>query len=361
MPITKIEINRIVGEFNPDEIYIGIFASHSGKPLGICAREAGFKTVLVAEKGRESLYTIHNRHLYDEILVLKDFKDILNDSVQKKLRKLNTIFVPNRSLYAYVGYDGIENEFEVPMYVNRFFPGLENRNKKYNQYAIMDLAKIKRPEQFPKPEKIDRKVIVKIQQSYNPLERYFFSAENPEDFNSKLNFLLKEGVITEKEIRNAIIEEFIEDDKYNANFQVYGLKDIFGEFDFVGTSDRRQLKKTKEESGHIGVTARESYQPMFYKVARKLISFLSKEKPPGVIGPLGIQGAFRANPKTLEPEFLTFDLSFRVTGDNIMGPTSPEMRNLSLKYKRKIEDPLDLVMMEIKEAARIRRLDEIVT
>lgn len=361
MPITKSEINHIVGEYDSKEIYIGIFGSHSGKPLGVCAKDAGFKTVLISEKGREDLYTVHNKHLYDEILVLKNFKDILNNSVQNKLRKLNTIFVPGRSLFAYVPYERIENEFEVPIYINRFLPGLENRNRKYNQYTIMDLAKIKRPKQIYKPEKIDRKVIVKIQQHNNPLERYFFSAENSKDFNSKLNSLSKKRTVTEEEIRNAVIEEFIEDDKYNANFHVYGLKDIFGKFDFVGTSDRRQLKKTKEESGHIGVTARESYQPMFYEVARKLISFLSKEKPPGVIGPLGIQGAFRANPKTLEPEFLTFDLSFRVTGDNIMGPTSPEMRNLSLKYKRKIEDPLDLVMMEIKEAARIRRLDEIVT
>jgi hypothetical protein len=56
-----------------------------------------------------------------------------------------------------------------------------------------------------------------------------------------------------------------------------------------------------------------------------------------------------------------------------MGPTSPEMRSLTVKHlhilkdlrapyaSRRIESPLDLSMMEIEIAARFNRLEEIVT
>jgi 5-formaminoimidazole-4-carboxamide-1-(beta)-D-ribofuranosyl 5'-monophosphate synthetase len=50
-----------------------------------------------------------------------------------------------------------------------------------------------------------------------------------------------------------------------------------------------------------------------------------------------------------------------VPGDPGIGPTSPEMRNLSLRYGIEIEDPLDLTMMEIKKALTEDRLSEIVT
>jgi 5-formaminoimidazole-4-carboxamide-1-(beta)-D-ribofuranosyl 5'-monophosphate synthetase len=37
------------------------------------------------------------------------------------------------------------------------------------------------------------------------------------------------------------------------------------------------------------------------------------------------------------------------------------MRNLSLKHGVRIEDPLDLTMMEIKKALELGRLEEIIT
>jgi hypothetical protein len=37
------------------------------------------------------------------------------------------------------------------------------------------------------------------------------------------------------------------------------------------------------------------------------------------------------------------------------------MRNLSLKHKKRIDDPLDLTIMEIQQAASLNRLQEVVT
>ena len=67
--------------------------------------------------------------------------------------------------------------------------------------------------------------------------------------------------------------------------------------------------------------------------------------------------------------FYVFDVSPRISGSPCVGPTSPEMRRLTLKYddllKRhrldRIETPMDLPMLEIRVAAEAGRLTEIVT
>jgi 5-formaminoimidazole-4-carboxamide-1-(beta)-D-ribofuranosyl 5'-monophosphate synthetase len=76
----------------------------------------------------------------------------------------------------------------------------------------------------------------------------------------------------------------------------------------------------------------------------------------------GLQGAVAYSPHDPKAlEFVVFDLSPRIPGDPAIGPTSPEMRNLSLKYKKRIEDPLDLTIMEIQRATSLNRLQEVVT
>ncbi|MEM3391068.1 MAG: DUF1246 domain-containing protein, partial [Archaeoglobaceae archaeon] len=51
-------------------VAIGIFGSHSAKEIGASAKAWGFKTVLIAQKGRDKLYTKYNRHLYDHVIIL---------------------------------------------------------------------------------------------------------------------------------------------------------------------------------------------------------------------------------------------------------------------------------------------------
>lgn len=359
-------------------VAIGIFGSHSAKEIGASAKAWGFKTVLIAQKGRDKLYTKYNRHLYDHIIILDSFKELVNEDVQEKLLQLETIFIPNRSFAVYVGYDRIEKEFKVPIYGNRFLLRAEERNVERNQYYLLEKAGIRIPKSFNSPEEIDRLCIVKVQQAKNPLERAFFYAVSPEDYYRQAERLIREGVIAEEGLRKARIEEFVLGARFNANFHSYALKDVFGDFDFVGFSDRRQVNLQgflnlpareqlkidvpikNEEIGHFGVTMRESKQEIVYEYAERLIRVCEKEYPPGIIGLFGLQGAMAYSPSE-ELEFVVFDVSFRVPGDPAIGPTSPEMRNLALKHGVRIEDPLDLTMMEIKKAEDMGRIEEIVT
>ncbi len=243
---------------------------------------------------------------------------------------------------------------------------------------LLKKAKIRIPKEFTTPEEIDRLCIVKVQQADNVLERAFFYVESADDYYKQEKELLKSGVINEATLKARRIEEYVLGPRFNANFHGYALMDVFDDFDLVGFTDRRQVNLQgflnlaardqlkinvpikNEEIGHYGITMRESKQPLAYDAGRRFRRIVEEEYPPGMIGPFALQGAVGYSPEG-KLEFVVFDVSPRVPGDPAMGPTSPEMRNLSLKYKRKIEDPMDLIMMEIERAKIEERLDEVVT
>jgi 5-formaminoimidazole-4-carboxamide-1-(beta)-D-ribofuranosyl 5'-monophosphate synthetase len=376
--MVSLEDIREVAAGYKGEVTIGIFGSHSAKEVGMAAKSAGLRTCLVAQEGRDTFYTKYNQHLYDEVITVPRFKDMLKAEVQERLLEMNTIFIPNRSFSVYVGYDGIENEFRVPIYGNRFILRSEDRTDERGQYHLLRKAGIRTPGEFKRPEDIDRLCIVKVQQAQNPLERAFFYVDSAEDYHQQVDVLLGRGVISEETLKEARIEEYVLGARFNANFHGYALEDVFGDFDLVGFSHRRQVNLPgflnlpardqlkinvpvkNEEIGHYGITMRESKQPLVYEAAYKFRRVVEEEYPPKMIGPFALQGAMGYDQEG-KLEFVVFDVSPRVPGDPAMGPTSPEMRNLSLKYKRKIEDPMDLCMMEIERAAGDGRLGEIVT
>ncbi len=391
--IDRTEIKDIVNRYEPEKFHVTIFGSHSALELGMSAKAHKVPTVLIAQEGRDEIYT-RNSHLYDKIITVENFRDILNEEIQSELIDLNSVLVPNRSFSVYVKseekprYDEIENDFKVPVYGQRGILRAEDRNDEHSQYELLKKSGVKIPKEFKKPSDIDRLSIVKVQQAGNDLERAFFYAKDETTYNDEAELLLKEGLIDEKGLNEARIEEFVLGPRFNANFHFYGLRDVFNDYDFVGCSDRRQVNlqgflnltadvqmKLKElgvpvlneEIGHYGVTIRESKQELLYNVAEKLFNsdYIKEMYPLGLIGPCGIQGAIRYNPEVFpekkELEFVVFDLSPRVPGDPAIGPTSPEMRNLSLKYNEKIEDPLDLIVMELDYARRNNKLAEVVT
>ncbi|MDP6612760.1 MAG: DUF1246 domain-containing protein, partial [Candidatus Hydrothermarchaeota archaeon] len=220
--LKRKEIQDIVGEYEGG-LTIGIFGSHSAKEVGMAAKKAGFRTAIVVEKERDEFYAKYYRHLYDEVIRVPRFRNILTEEVQASLRELNTVFIPNRSFSVYVGYDGIEKEFRVPMYGNRFILRAEDRKDERGQYHILKKAGIRTPKEFSRPEEIDCLCIVKAQQAANVLERAFFYANTPEDYRSQAQKLLDKGVINEAGLAEARIEEYVLGSRFNANFHGYAL------------------------------------------------------------------------------------------------------------------------------------------
>ena len=381
--LERKEIQEIASNYDKD-VTIGVLGSHSAEEVGIAAKTFGFPTVVICQKGRDKFYTKHNSHLFDHTIVLDKFSDIVKDDVQGKLKKMNTIFIPNRSFSVYVGYDAIENSFKIPMYGSRSLLRAEERNEKRNQYWLLEKAGIRIPKKFNSPAEIDRLVIVKVQQKHRPNERAFFYCNSNEEFKTKSKELIEKDIINKTDLEKARIEEFVLGQKFNANFHGWALKNI-ADFDFLGFDERKQTNLhgilslpakeqmeldvpiINEEVGHSGLTMRESQKPLIYEAAEKFRDTCEKEFPPGIFGLFALQGALAYNGNKLD--FFVFDVSPRVPGAPAVGPTSPEMRRLTLKYSEllksfdmeKIETPMDLTMLEIKYAIKNNAIDDVVT
>ena len=253
---------------------IGMIGSHSAEEIGVAAKSFGFETVVVCQRGREKLYSHYNRHLYDHIIVLDNFRDIIHEENQSQLQELETLWIPNRSFSVYVGYDNIERKFKIPIYGNRKMLRVEERGPARDQYWLLNESGIRTPKFF-KPDSIDRLAIVKVQQKEKPLERAFFYANSPSDYEKTSQSMIRQDIISEAALKEAVIEEFIIAPRFNANFEAYAMSEHFGELDLVGFEDRIQTNLSgilnlpaseqmkikvavvNEEVGHKGITKRE--------------------------------------------------------------------------------------------------------
>ncbi len=347
--------------------YVGTLGSHSALEIALGAHQEGLKTVVVCQKGREKTYTEEYRNLFDHVILVGNFTDIISKKVQRKLRDLHTIFVPNRSFSTYVGHDTIEQQFQVAILGNRQMLGTEERNTPRNQRYLLKKAGIPIPRIFSTPQEIDRLVIVKVPEKKRTIERAFFRVKSFDEFRRKAELFISKDIITREALSKAIIEEYVLGAQINANYFWSPLTD---KVDLLGF-DRRietdldallSLPAVEQleldmivqniQVGHEGVTVRESLLSKFFKTANRFVEVCKYEYPPGIIGLFSLQGAV-----TKDLEFHVFDVSPRSPGCPCVMTTSPYM-----KYKYGFEvGPGRRVAMEIKLALKTRRLAEIIT
>ena len=101
------EINEIIQDYEMNKITIGTIGSHSALNIFKGAKEEGFRTVCLCRE--EDKITYQRFQVADEILIVEDFKELLTNEVQEKLRRLNTILVPHGSFNAYLDLDKVIN------------------------------------------------------------------------------------------------------------------------------------------------------------------------------------------------------------------------------------------------------------
>ncbi len=221
--ITQEQMQKIAKEYKAKDIHIGVLGGHSA--LDVCrgAKDEGFKTVAVCQKGREQTYAKYfksrdGKGIIDEIILVDSFKDISTPAVVKRLRELNTVFIHNRYFWVYCDFNKIENDFAVPIFGNRVLLKAEERHLPNNQYDLLEKAGIRIPKQFRNPKDIDRLVIVKTAEKERSYERAFFFANSKESFEKESKKLIAEGKITKEGLAQARIEEYILGAQVNFNF-----------------------------------------------------------------------------------------------------------------------------------------------
>ena len=365
--ITRQRIANIVNKYDKKNVTVGTIGSHSALEIMDGAKDENMRTVCICQKGREIPYQRFKR-LTDEIILLDKFSDVLNRENQEKLIHLNTIMIAHRAFTAYLGYDSIENNLEIPIFGNRRLLRAEERVAERNQYYLLEKAKIRHPRTYTKPTQIDGLAIVKVQEAKRKLERAFFMVSSYEDYMKKSNLKIKQGLINEEDLDSAAIEEYIIGTYFNFNFFYSPLR---RDTEFLGIERRLQtnlhdfttslparqqleidVRLQNIEVGHTPASIRESLLEKVFKIGDDFTIAVKREYPPGIIGPISLQSIV-----TVELDLIVYDVSLRVPGNPIMATTSPYTKYYyghTIGVGRRIA-------MEVKNAIEQQKLEEIVT
>lgn len=361
-----------------NNITIAALGSHSALDICYGAKKLDFRTLVIAQKGREKTYkqyykAVNKTGCIDKCIILDKFDQILNEKIQKKLQKENVIFIPHRSFEVYLkfNYDAIENKFHVPLFGNRRLLKIEERSVKPNQYDLLKSAGIRTPKIFKNPKKIDRLCLVKVLEEERGFERAFFLTENYPEFKKLTNQKIKKKVFTKKQLQNAVIEEFIVGVQINFNYFYSPLTD---ELEILGTDTRRQTNLegitsapalyqqevlTKvglkyEEAGHIAVTVLESMLEQIFAIGERFVKATRKLCPPGIIGPFALQSIITPGPP--KKDIVVIDVSPRMPGSPGIFATPYSI----YKYGRPITAG-ERIAIEIKKAIKQNKLKKILT
>lgn len=356
-------------------MFISTLGSHSALDVSEGAKAEGYKSVVVCKKGREITYSKHYKTrrrgskeigVVDEVIVVDEFTDMVKPELLDQLK--GSVFIPNRSFSVYVGYDNIENKFNVPIFGNKYLLRAEERTAKNNQYDLLEAADVNTARTFT-PDSIDSLSLVKVQDAKRSYERAFFFAASPKEYEEKSSRLLKEGIINEDGLQSARIEEFILGAQFNFNFFYSPLHE---ELELLGIDCRRQTnldgllrlpapqqtevlkykRFTTIEAGHIASTMRESLLQKGIEAGERFVETVKKFYPQGLIGPFALQGAIEE--KDGKERFVVFDVSFRMPGSpgTRFTPYSSYLYREPVSFGRR-------VAQEIKHAEKENRVKEI--
>lgn len=378
--IEREKILEILDSYDKENIVIGAIGSHSALDIADGAKEEGFKTLIVSQKGREKTYAQYFKQkktrdglikgFIDEVIVLEKFGKIID--IQEELRKRNVIFIPNRSFVVYTGIDKVENDFLIPLFGSRNLLRSEERSEEKSYYWLLEKAKLPYPEPIEDPKDIDELVIVKLPHAKKRLERGFFTAASYREFREKAEKLIKLNVITEEDLAKARIERYIIGPVFN--FDLF-YSPIDEEIELLGidwrfetsldghvrlpahqqlTLPEKQFEPEYTVCGHASSTLRESLLEKVFDMAEKYVKATQKYYPPGIIGPFTLQTALDK-----DLNFYIYDVAPRTGGGtNIhmsMGhPYGNALWRKPMSTGRRIA-------LEIKRAVELDELEKVVT
>jgi 5-formaminoimidazole-4-carboxamide-1-(beta)-D-ribofuranosyl 5'-monophosphate synthetase len=356
-------MNKILETYDTSKLAIGTIGSHSALNIFKGAKDEGLRTVCVCRRSDEIVY--RRFPLADEIILVKDFKEILDEKVQQKLRELNTILIPHGSFNAYLNLDEVTNNLRVPMFGNRQLLQWEIDREKQN--AWLQKAGLRLPRTFASPEDIKELTLVKFPGAKGG--KGYFLVSSPESFYKKSEDMILRGFLKKEDMAKIHLQEYIVgvtifpsyfhsilhrqvellcmDRRYESSI------DSLGRIPAEEQVEMDNLAPTYTVVGNIPITLRESMLGEYIRMGDSVVKVSEEIAPPGIVGPFCLETI-----ATDVPEIVTFEISARiVAGTNVGIGTSPYaylLHGERVYMGRRIA-------MEIREAAAAGKLDAIAT
>jgi 5-formaminoimidazole-4-carboxamide-1-(beta)-D-ribofuranosyl 5'-monophosphate synthetase len=338
---------------------IATLGSHCSLQVLKGAKAEGFRTLLVAEKSRISLYK--RFPFIDDIFVIEKSSDILSRSCQHHLDRANSILIPHGTLIAYMDIEQIE-KIMIPIFGNKWI--LRWEADRFLKQRLMEQAKLLTPKIVKSKNDIDRLCIVKLHGAAGG--RGYFLAWNKESFEENATKLMEQNIIEYED--DLFIQEYV---MGIPTFLHYFFSPLSQELELLGVDRRyesdidglgripakQQLGIDHEISynviGNIPLVLRESLLLDVYEMGQNFVEVAKVLAPPGMNGPFCLEGAYDK-----EGKFIAFEFSARiVAGTNLYvdgSPYSTLIHNEPMSMGRRIS-------REIKIAHQRGLLDKVVT
>lgn len=353
------DLKKTLSGYNKDDLTIVTVCSHSSLQIFHGAKKEGFKTLGISIGRPPKLYDAFPLAKPDEFLILDSYdqvKDHVDDIISR-----NGIVIPHGSFVEYLGAEDFK-KLPVPSFGNRKV--LEWESDRNIERTWLESAGIVMPKEVKDPKKIDRPVMVKYQGAKGG--RGFFIAKDYNQFKLGIEpgekFNIQEYILGTRYYLHFFHSPIRED-----GYRVEGSKGIIE----LMSMDRRdetnidemyklgsqeELKEhgiypTFVVTGNIPLVIRESLLSKTFEMAESVVK-RSYELFGGMIGPFCLETVV-----TDKLEFVVFEISARIvagTNPYISGSPYADFIQKDLSTGRRIAQ-------EIKLAAKLDRLDEIIT
>jgi 5-formaminoimidazole-4-carboxamide-1-(beta)-D-ribofuranosyl 5'-monophosphate synthetase len=359
--ITSKDTVEILKKYDLKKLAIGTLGSHSSLNIFKGAKEEGFHTVCVCKEKDTMMYKKYP--LVDELIIVNDFAELLDESIQEKLRKLNVILVPHGSFTAYLSTKELTDKLFLPILGNRQLLHWETNRKSQEEWLRQ--AGLRLPATFQTPEDIDRLVIAKLPGAKGG--RGYFLASSPKGFHKKSNELIKRGLLREDDLDRIHLQEYtLGVNVYPSYFSSIVNDDVEllcvdrryeSAVDSIGripASEQLEIdvNPTYTIVGNFPIVLRESLLPEIMRMGENVHKKAQELAPPGIIGPFCLETVI-----TDDLKIFTFEISARiVAGTNVGIGTSPYAY---LKYGENMYMGRRIAK-EIKEANEQERLQEVI-
>src|SRR3989338_2342385 len=303
---------------NKGKIKIATLGSHSALQILHGAKQEGFSTIVICEKGRERPYESYK--VADKIILVDDFRD--TQKIQRQLLEENAVLIPHGTFLEVFELKEFE-KLKVPYFGNKGI--LKWEADRMMQREWLKRAGLTLPMIYNKPEEIDGPVIIKFYRARGG--KGFFLARSPQEFHKK---------IKEREARAYIIQEYIIgapiyihyfyspitdelevmsfDKRYESNVDSIGR---------IAAKDQLDLglETSYNITGNVPLVVRESLLPQVFRMGEAAVkaSRTLDGDGKGLFGPFSLETVL-----TPDLKFYVFEISARiVAGTNLYMNGSP--------------------------------------
>lgn len=328
---------------------IATIGSHSALQILKGAKDEGFQTICVCQKGQTKPYISYR--VADEIIEIDNFQHFFK--IEKDLMAKNAIVIPHGSFVSYLGWERVQ-QLKCMHYGTKAILEWESDRTKERQW-LLD-AGLNLPAVFKHPEDIDRPVIVKFHGAKGGLG--YFIAKTPGEFYDRIkeyphekDYAIQEyivGVPIYVHYFYSRLADELEimsfDKRYESNADSIGR---------IAAKDQLvvDIKTSYTITGNMTLVIRESLLPKLFEMGENVVKASRKFVKGGLFGPFCLEMIIDK-----DLNFYVFEISARiVAGTNLYIEGSPYT---ALRYK----EPMSTgrrIARDIKQAIGAGQIEKV--